>query len=124
MQFVYVLIIWIGVMCALFTLMTIRQVLAHFRKRRAPETLQDRSVTPILRFNLRKHFVREIKAGAAHSLENMEPGGLAYRLREVLLNHDASNRAALEVLEHIEARSRAKNARRGTGAESKRSMRI
>jgi hypothetical protein len=121
---VYWLLLWVGIVGAAFALMTVRQVVAHLRKRRVSNDLVNRSVTPILRFNLRKHYIPEIKAGAAQSLERMEPGEMTYRLREVLLNHDAGMRAAMDVLDHIEARSSSRDARRGAGAESRKRLRI
>jgi hypothetical protein len=123
-QIAYWLVLCIGIVCTLFTLMTVRQVIARLRKRRSPERVSDRSVTPILRFNLRKRYIPEIKANAAHSLERMGPGEMTHRLREALLNHDATMRAVAEVLGHIEARTDLRGARRGSGAESKGWMRI
>jgi len=121
---VYWLGLWIGIMCAAFALMATRWVVIYLRARRKPEKAHEKSVIPILRFNLRKHFVEEIKAGAGCSLERMQPGEMTYRLREVLLNHDATMRVASEVLGHIDARSDSKNGRRGRGMDSRRRMRI
>ena len=123
-QIVYWLAVYIGIVSALFVAMNIGRIIARVRRMRRPERTYERSVTPILRFNLRKHYVPEIRTSAEHSLEHMEPGDTTYKLREALLNHDTATRVAAEALGHIEAGSGSRNARRRSRAESKGRMRI
>lgn len=102
----YWLAAWVGVMFIGFTMMTLARILAHIRERRGAERAYDRSVVPVLRFNLRKNFAEQTRAGALSSLESMEPSGMTYRLRETLAGQDVmAARAAAQVLEHIGAHS-------------------
>ncbi len=101
-QLVYWLALWVGIMFTAFALMTLARVLAHLRKRRGNERVRERSVVPVLRFNLRKHFIAQIKLNAAFSLESMEPSDSVHRLRETLEDHaEMTTRLAAHVLEHI-----------------------
>ncbi|RKY25463.1 MAG: hypothetical protein DRP79_06585 [Planctomycetota bacterium] len=118
---VYLFAAWVGLMFIGFALMTFGRLLARLRRRRGGERAYERSVAPILRFNLRKHYIAQIKVNAGSSLESMAPSGMTYRLRETLVNHDAATmRAVAQVLEHIGPHSASRRPARGSRAGFKR----
>lgn len=122
-QIVYWLAIWTGVMLMAFALMVATRMAAGLRRRRRAERPIERSVAPILKFNLRRHFDWRLKTAAGQGLESMTPGGTAcYRLREALESHDATTRAS-EALDKLEAKAGDGNPRRA-GTRSRRRMRI
>ncbi len=118
---VYLFAAWVGLMFIGFALMTFGRILARLHKQRGGERAYGRSVVPILRFNLRKHYIEQIKVNAGSSLESMVPSGMTYRLRETLVNHDAATmRAAAQVLEHIGPHSASRRPARRSRAGFKR----